>query len=69
MKKLEWLCEHSKFTTMRAVAERTERIHSQRAFGTRVEGKDKPAIVAIGASIRPTVAYEKVEANQKRDIK
>lgn len=69
MEKLKWLCEHSKFTTMRAVAERAERMHNQRTLETRMEGKRKEFdIVAIGERRRSTDAYEKVGTSYKRDF-
>lgn len=69
MKKLKWLCENSKFTTMRAIAEQTELAHRQKLPETLVEDKRKELdIVAVGERRTLTDIYEKVGTAQKRDF-
>jgi polysaccharide deacetylase family protein (PEP-CTERM system associated) len=69
MKKLKWLCENSKFTTMRAIAERTERMHRHRGLETRAGDKQKEFdIVEIGQRRKPVDEYVKVGIDQKRDF-
>ena len=49
MKKLNWLCTNIKFTTMRAIAEQTEKVHAQNALFTHNEENHKAlGIVEIG---------------------
>ena len=69
MKKLKWLCENTKFTTMRAVAEQTEQMLSHIPLDTQVKDKRKKfSIVEIGNLGQSANESEKVYMEQKRDF-
>jgi hypothetical protein len=63
------LCENSKFTTMGAIAERTERMYRHIGLGAHAEDKQKKFdIVEIGQRKELTDEYESVGMGQKRDF-
>jgi polysaccharide deacetylase family protein (PEP-CTERM system associated) len=61
MKKLKWLCENSKFTTMRAIAERTELLHRDMTLeALEQERRREFDIVTVGGNKQPADEYENV---------
>jgi len=61
MKKLKWLCENSKFTTMGAIAERTGRLHRDMGLEALVEDRRREFdIVTVGGNRQPADEYEKI---------